>query len=74
MKTVEDIVKAKQYFELTPEELMLVSEVVESEDAYEKLQYLLRHTEQYFENHKVKASDGMRDHIMEKLYPPVSSS
>ena len=74
MKTVEDIVKQKKYFELTPNERDLVKEFASNEEEYDNLKYLLSESGQYFDSRKVEASSAMREHIMEKLYPPITSS
>ena len=74
MKTGEDIVKQKKYFELTPNERDLVKECASNEEEYDNLKYLLSESGQYFDSRKVEASSAMREHIMEKLYPPITSS
>ena len=74
MKTVEDIVKQKKYFELTPNDRDLVKEFASNEEEYDNLKYLLSESGQYFDSRKVEASSAMREHIMEKLYPPITSS
>lgn len=74
MKTVEEIVKEKRYYELTAEERLLVSDMAQNEEEYDQLRHLLMGSATFFESRKVVAGDGMREHIMEKLYPPSAKS
>ncbi len=73
MRTVEEIVKEKQYFELTNEELLLVSELAKNQEEYDQLKFLLTESTSFYNQNRIEASDGMRDHIMEKLYPPTAN-
>ena len=74
MKTAEDIVKEKKYFELTEDERQLVNELATNEEEFDQLKYLLSQSNDFFNSRKVEASNEMREHIMEKLYPPSASS
>ncbi|MFK8037161.1 MAG: hypothetical protein AB8B74_02640 [Crocinitomicaceae bacterium] len=74
MKTVEEIVMTKSFFELTDQERLLVKELAKNQEEYDQLKILLSGTSSFFSETKVTASEGMRDHIMEKLYPPTPIS
>lgn len=74
MKTVEEIVMTKAFFELTDQERLQVKDFAENQEDYDKLKTLLSSTNHFFSENKVVASEGMRDHIMEKLYPPTAES
>ncbi|MFK8045180.1 MAG: hypothetical protein AB8B72_06780 [Crocinitomicaceae bacterium] len=74
MNTVEDIVKRKEFYELTAEERLIVKDVAQNETEFNEFKHLLIESSSFFEGRKVTASSEMREHIMEKLYPPTTKS
>lgn len=74
MKTIEEIVMTKAFFELTDQERLQIKSLAENQEDYDKLKKLLSGTASFFIDNRVTASVGMRDHIMEKLYPPTVAS
>jgi len=72
MNTAEDIVKNKEFYELTPEERLVVKDIAQNEADFNELKYLLTESASFFGGRTVGASNEMRQHIMEKLYPPTA--
>ena len=67
---VEDIIKNKQFFELTQEELKLVGEYVQTEEEFDEMKWFLLNVGEAFEADKVEASADLKSRVMDRLAEP----
>lgn len=64
---VEDIIKAKAYFELSPEELETVSEYAKTEEEYEDMKWFLLNVGEAAAASKIEASSDLKGRVMNTL-------
>ncbi|UKN01305.1 hypothetical protein K6119_16375 [Paracrocinitomix mangrovi] len=67
IKDAENIILAKEYFELTAEELEQVSELVQNAEEYEEMKWFLMSTQQTLANEKIQASPELKKSVMDHL-------
>ena len=64
----EQLIISKKYFELTPSELEIVSELVSNESEFEDMKSFLVATQNTFESQKIKATPELDKKIMAHLH------
>lgn len=67
MKTAEDIIISKKFYELSQSEKEIVQELVSGEDEYEAMRWFLTTTTQSFENEKIVPSSNLKQGVMAHL-------
>lgn len=69
---VENIILNKEYFELTPEELESVSEMVQSAEEYDEMKWFLASTQQTLVSDKIQATPELKEKVMAHLHQDAS--
>lgn len=64
---VENIIKEKEFFELTDQELAAVKEFAATQEEYEDLKWFLSSTGEAFEADKIEASPDLKKRVMKNL-------
>lgn len=65
---VENIILNKEYFELTPEELTAVSDLVQSAEEYEEMKWFLMSSQTALAGEQIEASPELKDKVMDYLH------
>ena len=65
--SVEDIIRTKAYFQLTPDELVLVKEYAATAEEYDEMRWFLQNVNDAFQSQKIDASPGLKTRVMEHL-------
>lgn len=66
-KEVEDIIREKAFFELTPEELILIKEFAQDEEEYANMKWFLDETKATFDADKIEAPKELKGEVMSHL-------
>lgn len=70
---MENIILNKEYFELTPEELESVSDLVQNAEEYDEMKWFLASTQEALAGDKIQATPQLKKKVMDHLHKDQAS-
>ncbi len=66
-RDIEEIIRGKQYFELTSDEMAAVKDYATNQEEYDEMRWFLTNVNETFASEKIVASPGLRTKVMRHL-------